>query len=237
VPRSLCRQGFSSRSGTRPLATIVAGPNPAQLLYANGSVWVSEHRGGTISRIDPVTTMIVATIPVGSTGPSGSTFLAAGDGSIWVSIPNDETIVRVDPTTNKIRATIHVGHADALDAGGQIAADPVAGWAILQSDSNAGVARIDPTSNAITARLIFPGVAGSPLLIGGVVWVPNYVQDAAGARQLLAIDPATNTVVDALQIADGNPDTVVSAFGSVWVELGYQGVVERFPLSALSVQK
>jgi virginiamycin B lyase len=227
---------LDAKTGRR-LATIAAGPNPAQIIYADGSVWVSEHRGGTVSRIDPATNTIVATIQVGSTGPSGPTFLASGGGSIWVSIPNDETIVRVDPTTNKVTATIHVGHVDAMDAGGPMAVDTVAGWAVLQSDSNAGIARIDPTTNAITARLIFPGVAGSPLVNDGVIWVPNSVQDADGVRQLLAIDPATNTVVDALEIPGGDPNAVVSAFGSVWVELGRQGEVERFPLSALSVQK
>ena len=221
----------------RHLATIAAGPNPAQIIYADGSVWVSEHRGGTVSRIDPATNKIIATILVGSAGPSGPTFLASGGGSIWVSIPNDETIVRIDPVTNTVTATIRVGHVDALDAGGQLVADPMAGWAILQGDANTAVARIDATTNTITARLIFPGIAGWPLVSSGFVWVPNYVQDAEGARQLLAIDPATNTVVDALRIADGEPDAVKTAFGSVWVELGPQGEIERFPLSALTVQR
>jgi YVTN family beta-propeller protein len=45
-------------------------------------VWVANTASGTVSRIDPVTNEVVATIKVGN-APSGITF---GDDAVWVSV-------------------------------------------------------------------------------------------------------------------------------------------------------
>jgi len=43
-----------------------------------GAVWVADHHLGTVSRIDPASNTIVATIKVGLAGDSGPLELAAG---------------------------------------------------------------------------------------------------------------------------------------------------------------
>ena len=70
---------------------------------------------------------------------------------------------------------------------------------------------------------------------GDAAWVPVLLHSAGKAGQVLAIDPSTNAVVDHLSVADGAPDDMVVAFGSVWLELGLQGVIERIPLHDLTV--
>jgi YVTN family beta-propeller protein len=61
---------------------------------------------GIVSRIDPSTNAVVATIPVGA-DPFG---IAAGEGSVWVANRRGFTISRIDPDTNRVVASIPVGN-------------------------------------------------------------------------------------------------------------------------------
>ena len=45
-------------------------------------MWVLNQADGTVSRIDPKTNEVVATIDVGVPGPGGD--IAAGEGAVWV---------------------------------------------------------------------------------------------------------------------------------------------------------
>lgn len=63
------------------------------------AVWVSNARDDSISRINPVTNQVVATVPVGG-GPMG---LVSAGGALWVANFGDSTILRIDPQTNQIK--------------------------------------------------------------------------------------------------------------------------------------
>ena len=50
-------------------------------------MWVANGAGGTLSRIDPATNEVVATVDVGNR-PSG---VAVGNGDVWVTIQAPDT--------------------------------------------------------------------------------------------------------------------------------------------------
>ena len=116
---------------TIPLAqnSIGAAPNPTAVAVGEGAVWVASRvstfssstlrkpsiRRGTVTRIDPQTNTVVATIPVGADPFS----IAVGEGAVWVANRRGFTISRIDPSTNKVVASIPVGNRpQSLVAGG-----------------------------------------------------------------------------------------------------------------------
>jgi YVTN family beta-propeller protein len=58
------------------------GNQPSDVAVAQGSVWVTNHCDGTVSRIDPASNRVVGTIELGY-HPGG---LAVGDGFAWVGV-------------------------------------------------------------------------------------------------------------------------------------------------------
>ena len=63
------------------------------------AVWVLGQDQGDVSRIDPVSATVVATIPVEVPGSGGC--VATGGGSVWITMPSTP-FSRIDPKTNKV---------------------------------------------------------------------------------------------------------------------------------------
>lgn len=83
-------------------ATIEVGERPIESISAFGSIWVPNHHDSTVSRIDPATNQVAATITVndGYADPVG---LAAGDQLIWVSSgPYGNVVSGIDPATDEV---------------------------------------------------------------------------------------------------------------------------------------
>ena len=78
------------------------GTGPRSLAFAAGDLWVANSLDSTVSRIDPATLAVRATIPVGS-GPSA---VIAADGSVWVA--NQYSRQRL---ANRSTSRRGVGHA------------------------------------------------------------------------------------------------------------------------------
>jgi YVTN family beta-propeller protein len=82
------------------------GDTPRSVAVTSSAIWVSNNRSNTVSRIDPKTRKVVATIHVGQ-GPENA---AIGiDGTVFVPNVGDDTVSRIDPATNKVIQTIAVG--------------------------------------------------------------------------------------------------------------------------------
>ena len=62
--------------------SIPVGDGPVDVAVGAGGVWVANSRDGTVSRIDPQSNKVIATIHVGSS-PQG---IAVGAGAVWVSV-------------------------------------------------------------------------------------------------------------------------------------------------------
>jgi YVTN family beta-propeller protein len=91
---------------------------PAAIAIGARSVWVASRPGfrccpaktvgkGTLTRIDPATNSVEATLPIGGQ-PAGVAF---GDGSVWVADAGTRSVLRVDPAANRIVERIEVGAA------------------------------------------------------------------------------------------------------------------------------
>ena len=90
-------------------ARIETGATPESALDAFGSIWVSDHRPGRLSRIDPATNKVIATVEVGG-GHIGPALEAAG--KVWVMTADESKIVAIDPATNQTLGSIDCGCED-----------------------------------------------------------------------------------------------------------------------------
>jgi YVTN family beta-propeller protein len=217
-------------------AAIPVGVSPLVVAAGHGAIWVYNDMDGTLSRIDPATNAVVATIPVATPLTSvppellgerqASPDLAIDASSVWVNKPEEQAVVEVDPQTNTVIATIAL-EADPFS----IAVDGSSLWVSLFSTSS--VVRIDTATGEVVATI--PGVP-SPAGIAvaqDAVWVTNYWSD-----QVTRIDPQTNQVVGQIRISwQGAPVTghpcslcvgeVLANEHGVWVTLRFANHIAR----------
>jgi YVTN family beta-propeller protein len=125
-----------------------------------GSIWVADHDGGAVRRMDPATGAITATVRVGDS-PSAMAF---GHGSAWVANDVEDTVTRIDPRTTSVVRAISVGTDPVALA---VGLDAI--WVANSGDGT--LSRIDPKTNAVTATI---QVGPRPLGVAvadGHVWV------------------------------------------------------------------
>jgi len=86
------------------------------------------------------------------------------------------------------------------------------------------VIRVDPSTNAIVARVATPPIGFGYLAAGdGAVWQTDF-----GENSLLRIDPSSNRVVATIPLGeDAAPEGVGVTPGAVWVALHHRGEVAR----------
>jgi YVTN family beta-propeller protein len=150
------------------------------LAAGDGSIWILSDKNGILSRIDPASNQVSATIPV-----LPNSFCAAfGFDAVWVTNTDDGSVQRIDPLTNKVTATIKVGPIPHFLAAGEGGV-----WTLNQGDGS--VSRIDPDSNQTTATIDCqsPGTGGDIDAGSGKVWVRS-----KKGRMLQSIDPISNSV-------------------------------------------
>lgn len=121
-------------------ASIKTGTSPEAALDAFGSIWVSNHRPGTLTRIDPADDSVVTTVDLGG-GHIDPPYEAAG--KLWATSADAATIVAIDPATNQPVASIDCG----CEGGGFTW---VAG--VLWFAADDALWQIDPTEHKVTKR-------------------------------------------------------------------------------------
>jgi virginiamycin B lyase len=93
---------------TRKVTRVRAGTRPAYLTAAAGKVWVSNQVDGTVSRIDPATGKVDATVPAG-TSPVNLGTLDGPRPEVWVPDDQGNQLTRIDATTAKVVQTLPTG--------------------------------------------------------------------------------------------------------------------------------
>jgi YVTN family beta-propeller protein len=180
----------------RITATVPVGHPLGPVAAGEGAVWV-ENRDATVSRIDPATNTVVATVQTSFalTGTSG--WIAAGAGAVWISNFSGKSITRIDPATNRVAATIPVGPAPT-----GLTITPGAVW--VANHHGRSLSRIDPVTNTVVATIPVGDqtapIEGGPLdlaVVGGSVW---FVALEASGFALERLDPATNTIGTKIQL-------------------------------------
>jgi YVTN family beta-propeller protein len=67
---------------TTTLGKVVGYPPTLEIAFGEGAVWVASYDAGTVTRLDPATGNVVATIRIGG-HPSG---IAVGANRVWVTV-------------------------------------------------------------------------------------------------------------------------------------------------------
>ena len=148
--------------------TVRVGEQPRFATFAFGSVWVSNYAGSSVSRIDPPSAKVIATVAI----DFGGQILATLDGTVWVSSTDYDTVQRIDPATDEVVGTIDTeSHPD-----GMLAVDG-AMW--VATDLGPLLMRIDPGSNEVTSsvEVAEQGTINANQLIAfadGDLWLPLF---------------------------------------------------------------
>ena len=189
-------------------ASVAVQSNPIPILYSNGSIWVGNAGSSSISRIDPVTNTVTATIT--SAGVLSSPVSLAEDqfGNVWVACNNfySGSVSRIDPATNTVTASLYTADGNNPIGLGMGAGEM---WVSLNISTGAYV-RFDTTSLAQTY--------GSG---GGLGYGYNFVDDGTNVwfdngTVCNKIDPATNTVTAVTTGIVAGLGFLHYAFGYIW---------------------
>lgn len=173
------------------LETGLAEPRgETNVVSGAGSVWLPTDADGVITRIDPATNEILATVTV----VPGTFFLAFGEGALWAVASEESLLQRIDPETNKVTGTVKLGEQPGFLTAGEGAV-----WVQEQGDGT--VAKIDPQTLVIIART----KVGDSLLYGdidaadGKVWLRT-TED----QTFVVIDAATTEILARVGRAEGS---------------------------------
>ena len=91
------------RTVAAPQRTLISvGEAPVSIVATDTSVWVANSGDGTVSRIDPETTEVVATIEVGGVPEEVATDPFSSRSAVWVFDSEGGRIVEVQPTTDTV---------------------------------------------------------------------------------------------------------------------------------------
>ncbi len=160
---------------------IKVGREPLFLVAGAGSIWVGSHDSNTVTRIDPKSNQIVATIKTGFQVHG----LAYSEGSLWVADYHGHSVVKVDPSSNKVSGKpTTVGYSfESITAGGGAVWTAPEQYANDAEKGNDKVTRIDARTGEITGVIHTGGIPSDVIVEGdgdaGEVWIaiakPNSV--------------------------------------------------------------
>ena len=198
---------FDSVTG-EALGSTPVGTFPIEPLAGLGAVWSENYDDGTLTRIDPATGAVVATIVIPQFAGQGPRDIAAGASLLWAITPRQNTMVAIDPATNTVVREVPLD--DVLHCGVTVAAQRV--W-VEGCDAGDPTQVFDEATGALQGS--YPG--GMPVADDGrFVWVPG----GTDSTTLGKFDPVV--LSSGLPIVDlgVRASYVTSGFGSIWYSDG-----------------
>jgi hypothetical protein len=146
---------------------------PSWSSFGAKSLWVCIHDSTAVglTRLDPTTNAVQATIDIGSTQGYSCGGVAASDSGVWVELLDSTQteelgMARIDPATNKVVATILLPQSSVTSA---LAFD---GQGVWSSVPDLGLFYISAKTNLATGFLSMQDP--SAIAVGaGSVWVMN----------------------------------------------------------------
>ena len=190
------------------------------LAAGEGSIWLSNPPSGVVYRLDPDSGKTVETIPVPEEPCEAG---AVGFGAFWTATCTKPGLTRIDAATNEVQ---HIRLPVSTDQGGEGSIGAGAGgvWIVVDTSecSACAVARVDPNSLRVVARVPVSPQASSVRVGEGAVWVVNPMK---GSVQ--KIDPERNEVVHTAEIGPVVPRFFAADEGGVWTLNQADGSVTR----------
>ena len=174
------------------------------------AVWVAA--GTSVTRIDPTTGEITATIPL-ETRPVS---LAVTSDAVWVTTLDKgvDQLTRIDPATDQVVATVA-----GLTGAGEVAATDTAVWVVDAATET--LVQVDPASNQIVGRVTLPSGAGAVALEDGFVWATLMDGD------LYRIDPVSHEATRALDLGLGTDSSLSATADAIWATSASTGTITR----------
>ena len=210
------------RPAPRSSRTIPAStPRDVQAGFA--SIWVSNGPSRTVTRINPSTGAISATVTV----PDPASVLAIGADSVWLTSYPGNSLTRIDPTTNTVSGTISLAPG-GLDPIGVTEFDGYVWVANHDGNPTGSVAKIDPTTMQVV-DLIPVGTestAGPTTIVSGAgsLWV-----NVANISGVVRIDPSTDQTIATIPVK-GACAGMAANVHAVWVaDVDDDGCPSGFP--------
>jgi streptogramin lyase len=218
-------------------ATVAGFAGPVAVVATNDSVWVLDHDGAAIVRIDPATNQVSAKVALGGGGVSG---LGVAGGRLWTFHQTSGEIVAIDPAKASIVKTVKLGQDGdpfwlgdgaawlvtggaldridgttakvtslPLDATCALDGEASGGGFVWLASADGGLCKVDEQSGAVIKRAAGTGNGSGIAVVAGAPWL-------AGADNGLAvIDPTTLGVrVDVPPPAAGTFDGATYSLGN-----------------------
>jgi DNA-binding SARP family transcriptional activator/ABC-type transport system substrate-binding protein len=197
-----------SRRVTR---SVSLGIEPSSVAVGAGSVWITDANSPTLLRIEPEYARVLQRIALpteGAAQPSVTGTVAVGAGSLWVA-HGLSRVARLDPDTGRLLASIEVPAANSVAVGD---------GSVWVAGSDAGLlARIDPATNSVVARVKLQPYLCCVAVGGGFVWAMNWrVWKLSPEGEILSSVPI-----------DGDGANLTFSNGALWVAEGISGKVTR----------
>jgi len=206
-----------ARAAEGGTVTIVALPIRAQaagLAVGAGAVWTANARAATVSRLDPQTGQVMATIPMAAPLPPATTCyacygaIAARGDAVWAAMyAAGRVVARLDPASNTIAQTVDVGvvpSALAVDEDSTL-------WLVATLDD--AVVHVDQQHSGAVTRTAVHLPAG--ISTGrDAVWVTAWTPGANG--QVVRLDRRTGVVLASIPVGR-DPGALAVADTDVWV--------------------
>jgi streptogramin lyase len=207
------------------LARIHVGLQPEYALVAFGAVWVSNHHGRSVSRIDPKTNRVVATIAAGDqrTFRDGPQDLTTDGRYIYVGSSNGTTpFERIDPRNNHTR-----NFADPSAFCGDITFARGSVWSADKCTST--LYRIDPATGAALSSRPFVDITDATSL-HHALWISYDTSvdqnTGVGSGGSIAEIGRADRTLQTLAVG-GSADLIAHGFGDLWVVDDQHGKVIR----------
>jgi streptogramin lyase len=141
------------------------------------------------------------------------------DGSLWILEPDvgEPLVLRLDPETGGKQATIPVG--------GRLCQGIIAAFDALWACSDRGMVRIDPRTNAVTARIRYasPRAFGRPAASDDAIWA---LAGDVVPTSVVRIDPRTNRVTATYRLGH-TAGNLAFGSGAVWISSPMDGLLLR----------
>jgi serine/threonine-protein kinase len=177
------------------------------IAFGNGALWAAHAKAGNVTRVDPKTKQITATIPVKG-GPSS---IDTGEGYVWVG--TDKGLVEIDPATNSVLITI--------DLKNSLGGIEVRNGTVYVATGNDAITRVDAQSGAVAQPIPVSKSAAYYAIGGGSMWVDYPVDNVVKRIDLSTRKPIGDPIKlpfnpqglvwgqDRLWVLDGSGDRVV----------------------------
>jgi hypothetical protein len=197
------------------VATIGTGDLSSSMATGAGALWVAGN--DQLTRVDPATNSVVATIPVAASG-AGPAGVAVGAGAVWVPVAVPGALWGIDPATDKVISKISLGGPLSGPISVSAAGDTV--WVACCGGSRTGAStsggrllRVDPRRKRVVADI---ALNASPVAIAAdtsAAWV------ATAGGQVLMVNPKRNRVTATINAGGplGFDHTIAVGASGVWL--------------------